>query len=221
MTRSGTESTLADDPSQASLSEAASTLIALSQTPLASPPIDDADKRFVSTFRGRSVHGLTVDLPEGYVGVVLRTTANQEGEGKKSEDKMGTEHGRNEERQVKMKLRAPRRRGRLTSSAAPRKGTVVTISDDDNDKAISNNESCSFLEENHDVDMVDSPLPIPEHDDQPLRLLSPTERFNSFTLWQADRMVDKSNDEYWRTLTEWIGLAHEVSNTPSFLSHSQ
>jgi len=222
MTRSATESTLAGEPSQASLSEAASTLTALSQTRLASPPIDDAEKRFVSTFRGRSVHGLTVDLPEGYVGVVLRTTANQEGEVKKSEDKTGTEHSRNEERQVGMKLRAPRRRGRLTSSAVPRKGTVLTISDDNNDKALSTDESCSFLEENHGVDMVDSPLPIPEHDNtQPIRVLSPTERFNSFTLWQADRMVDKSHDEYWRTLTEWIGLAHEVSDSLFFLSHAQ
>ncbi len=219
MTRAATESTLVNESSQASLNEAASTLTVSPQTiqtQLASPPIDDVDKRFVSTFRGRSIHGLTVDLPEGYVGVVLRTTANQEveGEGKKSEDKTSTEHGRNEEREVGMKLREPRRRGRLTSSAAPRKGAVVTISDDDNDNAPSNKESHSFLEKTHDVDMVDSPLPIPEHDDQPIRLLLPTERFNSFTLWQADRMVDKSNDEYWRTLTEWIGLAHEVSNSP-------
>ena len=28
--------------------------------------------RFVAAFRGRTVHGVTVDLPEGYSGIVLR-----------------------------------------------------------------------------------------------------------------------------------------------------
>ena len=44
----------------------------------------------------------------------------------------------------------------------------------------------------------------------PCRVLIPSARFDSFTLWQTDRMVDKTSDEYWRTLNEWIGLAHEV-----------
>lgn len=36
----------------------------------------DSAKRFVSSFRGRTVHGVEVALPDGYVGIVLRGDAH-------------------------------------------------------------------------------------------------------------------------------------------------
>jgi ribonuclease H2 subunit C len=36
----------------------------------------DSAKRFVSSFRGRTVHGVEVALPNGYVGIVLRGDAH-------------------------------------------------------------------------------------------------------------------------------------------------
>ena len=98
--------------------------------------------------------------------------------------------------------RGKRRRGRLRSSAAPRKGTVVTILDDDDPVQ----DSAALPNDGNDIEMAE-PLSMLNG---PKRILVPTSRFDSFTLWQADRMVNKSNDGYWRTLTEWIGLAHEV-----------
>ncbi|KAF9077318.1 ribonuclease H2, subunit C [Rhodocollybia butyracea] len=39
----------------------------------------DSQPRFTSTFRGRTVHGLKVDLPEGYTGVVFRSDDEEPG----------------------------------------------------------------------------------------------------------------------------------------------
>ena len=39
----------------------------------------DSAKRFVSSFRGRAVHGVEVALPSGYVGTVLRGDAHGKG----------------------------------------------------------------------------------------------------------------------------------------------
>jgi len=38
--------------------------------------------RFVAAFRGRTVHGVTVDLPDGYSGIVLRAAGDGSGKGK-------------------------------------------------------------------------------------------------------------------------------------------
>jgi Ribonuclease H2 non-catalytic subunit (Ylr154p-like) len=38
--------------------------------------LSESAKRFVSSFRGRTVHGVEVTLPKGYVGIVLRGDAN-------------------------------------------------------------------------------------------------------------------------------------------------
>jgi hypothetical protein len=38
--------------------------------------LSESAKRFVSSFRGRTVHGVEVALPKGYVGLVLRGDAN-------------------------------------------------------------------------------------------------------------------------------------------------
>ena len=176
------------------------------------PPIEDLDKRFISTFRGRSIHGLTINLPDGYAGLVLKATSDRP-DGFDEKERVGTGRGRGDLQRTKgadvdveMESLGQRRRGRLRSSAAPRKGTVITISDDDNAP------QSSMRDEpyGNDVEMA-GPLSTLNELDCPLRVLVPTARFDSFTLWQADRLVNNSNDEYWRTLTEWIGLAHEVS----------
>ena len=38
--------------------------------------LSESAKRFISSFRGRTVHGVEVALPKGYVGIVLRGDAN-------------------------------------------------------------------------------------------------------------------------------------------------
>jgi len=38
--------------------------------------LSESAKRFISSFRGRTVHGVEVTLPKGYVGIVLRGDTN-------------------------------------------------------------------------------------------------------------------------------------------------
>ena len=102
--------------------------------------LKDVDKRFISSFRGRAIHGLTVDVPTGYTGLLLH------------DDPQST-----------------------------------TTQDDSID---------------NDFDM---------DQETPLRKLIPQSTFSSITLWHSDRAVDETRDEYYRTLTEWMSLSHEVS----------
>ncbi|KAG6879054.1 hypothetical protein C0992_005543 [Termitomyces sp. T32_za158] len=52
-------------------------------------PVTDATTRFISSFRGRTIQGLKVAIPEGYVGVVLRgkDASNRDKKGKGPERK--------------------------------------------------------------------------------------------------------------------------------------
>ena len=215
LTRTTTETTLVAEASQTTLDQSTSLASSSSQSQFGVPPIDDIDKRFVSAFRGRTIHGLTLDLPDGYTGVVLKVGKDLVNEGAnalkegRSRDNIGDLEV---EMEMEMEMRRPRRKGRLTSSAAPRKGSVITIPDDGEPTQKANSSDVIDLSELSDTpkdDPMDMVSSISASDD-PCRVLIPSARFDSFTLWQTDRMVDKTSDEYWRTLNEWIGLAHEV-----------
>ncbi|KAF5316238.1 hypothetical protein D9619_006781 [Psilocybe cf. subviscida] len=167
------------------------------------PPLvlEDADRRFVSTFRGRTIHGLTVDLPEGYGGLLLKSTGKENMEGQ-SDDTKTKQAWSKAKPAAKAKAKAveeapAKPRGRVTrSAAAPKQTAPIEIDDTAED------------EEMADA-VVDASASDPSQD-QPVRELIPTAQFPSFTLWHADRPVDKGRDEYTRTLTEWISLAHEI-----------
>jgi hypothetical protein len=74
-TQIDTEGTAMDvEPTPSNLAKDASLPSVLPITPKAS----SLKERFVAAFRGRTVHGATVELPPGYAGIVLRG----EGEGK-------------------------------------------------------------------------------------------------------------------------------------------
>ena len=123
-----------------------STLLVSSET----SNLKDTDKRFISSFRGRTIHGLNVDVPTGYTGLLLHADDDDP---------------------------SPQCRRVLN-----------TPYDDDND---------------FDMDQ-ETPL---------LRKLIPQSTFSSITLWHSDRAVDETRDDYYRTLTEWMTLSHEVSKT--------
>ena len=112
--------------------------------------LKDADRRFISSFRGRTIHGLNMDVPTGYSGLLLQCD---------DDDPQPTTVDRH----------------------------VLNASDDSID---------------NDFDM---------DEELPLRKLIPQSTFSSITLWHADRAVDETRDDYYRTLTEWIALSHEVS----------
>ena len=122
--------------------------------------LKDADTRFISSFRGRTIHGLTVDVPTGYTGLLLL-------------------HGD-------------------PQPTVSRVDRALNVPDDDS------------VDSDHDLEMGE---------ETPLRKLLPQSTFSSITLWHADRAVDETRDEYYRTLTEWMALSHEVSKHVMVISN--
>lgn len=53
---------------------------AVEDNPSTSDKVDDL-RHYVASFRGREMHGTTVDLPEGYAGIVLRAPGDAKGKG--------------------------------------------------------------------------------------------------------------------------------------------
>ncbi|KAF8815427.1 hypothetical protein BYT27DRAFT_7079971 [Phlegmacium glaucopus] len=126
--------------------------------------LKDIDKRLISSFRGRTIHGLTVDLPTGYTGLLLQ-----------GDQPTATDH--------------PNPCTEPATAEGSSKDLEI-INDDD------------------DTNSPDYDLEVDEG--IPLRKLIPQSTFSSITLWHADRAVDETRDEYYRTLTEWMALSHEV-----------
>ena len=233
---------------------------------ISSSNLKDIDKRFISSFRGRTIHGLTVDLPTGYTGLLLHSDDPQldatqidghetrgvlkvevesgfEREDKyedkvdakgsrrttrsKSKGVAGSENGRGKAKE--MKKAAPR--GRLARTAAPKRVVgpeVITIDTEDQEMTLdptpSTTEPVTSTEipdrpsQDSKLTIEDMNAPDESVDDDlevdkgiPLHKLIPQSTFSSITLWHADRAVDESRDEYYRTLTEWMALSHEVS----------
>lgn len=221
--------------------------------PSSSSVLKDIDKRFTSSFRGRTIHGLTVDLPIGYTGLVLQgdpqPTATApglnaevksgffEGEDEREEEEevnSGTKGGRRTRSKGKGKVKEPTKKtaapkGRLARTAAPKRTAepeVITVDDQDQEMAepkapttepplpaaaaaaeMTDCHSQNLELTNDDTDCLDNDL----DEGMPLRKLIPQCTFSSITLWHADRAVDETRDEYYRTLTEWMALNHEVS----------
>ncbi|KAF8957147.1 ribonuclease H2, subunit C [Flammula alnicola] len=198
-----------------------STLVVESQTALSSestqvstpPLLEDADRRFVSTFRGRSIHGLTIDLPAGYGGLILQTEGDDKPKGGGEEDakaKIGKPKAKAGKGKEKEKAGA-KSRGRLTRSAALlSKPQVIAV---DDDEEMEDSTSAAAPDAGHDDVQGEDTHDAQIEDDYPVRRLIPKAQFSSFTLWHADRPVDKGRDEYYRTLTEWVALAHEIHRT--------
>ena len=234
-----TESTLIESQStliesQPTLSTSTSTTLASSSsmsltqhptTATATPTLlEDADKRFISTFRGRTIHGLTIDLPPGYGGLVLRREGNDavpgtgdadaadiKGKGRPKSGKnssAGTKGKGKEEEQQKQSKKAPPRRGRLTRSATISKPEVIAVDEEPTQEDVDEGEDDTM------ADTIPTPDGVADEEvpnEYPVRRLIPHAQFSSFTLWHQDRPVDKGRDEYCRALTEWIALSHEAN----------
>ena len=240
---SRTESTIIESQSaiiqsQPTLSTSTSTTFASSSstslsphptTATATPPtlLEDADKRFISTFRGRTIHGLTIDLPPGYGGLVLRREGNDvvpgtgdadvadiKGKGRPKSGKnslAGTKGKGKEQEQEKQNKKAPPRRGRLTRSATISKPEVIAVGEEPAQEDVDEDDKMADTIPTPD-DVADEEVP----NEYPVRRLIPHAQFSSLTLWHQDRPVDKGRDEYCRTLIEWIALSREVNLLVSF-----
>ena len=127
------------------------------------------------------MRGTKVDLPDGYMGIVLRVPEDKKGKGGASAVKVQEEE---ERPKAKAKGRATRRSKRVQE--------VIEVQDEDD--AMDGGES--------------GEVGVPEG---PVRVLQPVSTFPSFMLWHPDNPVDEGRDEYMRSLKEWTRLAAEVS----------
>jgi len=162
-----------------------------------------APRRYISTFRGRTIHGLDIDLPEGYAGLVLRT----EGQGISHNSVGSSRDGRH------------RDYPKTTVKRVTRRSKTTVTRDEDGEVELEMSEKvvqrveCMDLTEDVEQD-ADGYVPT--------RVLIPTAQFSLFRLWNADIPVNEGTDEYSRSLTEWIRLSHHVCPSPclSLLTNS-
>ncbi|EJD48192.1 hypothetical protein AURDEDRAFT_151023 [Auricularia subglabra TFB-10046 SS5] len=137
---------------------------------------------YTATFRGRTVEGTRVALPEGYGGLVLQ-----------SDSPLTAHTTRRPPSPKKPKVPASSRQGRRTRSS-----TVP----DENEPA----EADMDVDEPTDPDLLLATSP----DTSASRSLVPTGKFDSFLVWGADFAVDEVSDEYIRALNDWTRLAAEI-----------
>ncbi|KAH9851841.1 ribonuclease H2, subunit C [Lenzites betulinus] len=135
---------------------------------------------YTSAFRGRSLHGLKVELPKGYVGVVLRAPDSLKAKGVELSK---AEEAHTSKTRAKAKSKGSGKRTRGSKRAE------------------------SPVQVDEDVDEVPAPG---DRDEGSVRVLNPTASFSSFMLWHPDIPVDEGRDGYLRSLTEWTRLAAEI-----------
>ena len=156
------------------------------------------NRRHISTFRGRIIHSLDIDLPEGYTGLVLRT----EGEGISNTSAAPSRDGRYGDN------------ARTTVKRVTRRSKAIVTRDEAGEVELEMSERVvqrvEFMDLTEDIERDTE-----EH--LPTRALIPTARFSSFRLWNADIPADDGADEYCRSLTEWITLARHVCPNPIFM----
>ncbi|OCH87537.1 hypothetical protein OBBRIDRAFT_837311 [Obba rivulosa] len=145
-------------------------------------------ERWISSFRGRSIQGLTVPLPEGYIGIVLRTPLDGASAGAANEVR-----AREREREkAKAKAQKESRRGTRRSARV----IELDLEDEDMDGA------------GHDTAIEGGAIGADL--EEPVRTLTATSTFSQFVLWNPDFPVDEGKDEYLRSLSEWTKLATEI-----------
>ena len=194
------------------LDESSSSVLVDTTTP---PAIESSEKRFVSAFRGRTIHGLDIPIPTGYGGLILQSDAPEPSSSTTPAAKSKGKEAAKEEpptaRTTRGKTRNQTKKaqsssGRLIGSSRPPQGVVYDVEEDDEAEKAKGNDG-----EDADVDMdTTEDVAAAARLDAPVKNLIPTAQFSEFRLWQPDRPVDKNKDEYFRTMQEWFSLAHEV-----------
>ncbi|GBE89516.1 hypothetical protein SCP_1601780 [Sparassis crispa] len=140
----------------------------------------NTSKRFVAAFRGRIMQGLTVELPQGYAGIVLRTPDD------------GKDKHAGASRDVELEREKARDKGKKAGKRSTRRSRATEV------------------DPGEDGDTGDFNMEAAWDHDAPSRVLEPTSSFSSFVLWHPDIPVDEGKDEYLRSLTDWTRLAAEI-----------
>ena len=138
-------------------------------------------ERLLAAFRGRTVHGLEVPVPDGFCGVVLKSDA--------STKLASTSTSQTKSVDTKSVKGRPTRRTRGKKASDEAKDSVAAVTTSTN---------------------MDDPETFQELDVAPQKSLTPSHTFSSVLFWSPDIAVDEGKDEYIRALDEWISLSSEV-----------
>ncbi|THU76466.1 hypothetical protein K435DRAFT_974418 [Dendrothele bispora CBS 962.96] len=195
--------------------------------------------RFKSTFRGRIIQGLAVDVPPGYTGVILHSTDNDDdtpvakakrqaaiatarmSEKVKAKKKAAALKGKTRKVEVRedeveevieeSQSGTEKRTTRRSTRSTTRSGVIdVDVIDDDDD------------EQGHGYGDDDSESWGAGNNDtftgsrenETTKTLEPTSTFSSFVLWHPDIPVDEGSDEYYGALNEWVAIAQALHRVP-------
>lgn len=169
-----------NDASSSSLNTTKQHAVDSGTLPLPSNSITNTQPRFVSAFRGRTVHGLKVELPEGHTGVVLR-----------SGDEVG---------------RTTKGSGKSNSKG---KGKANMSSQQEERRSTRRSARSRIADEEIEMDIDDDAEDENKGPESTLNL-APSSQFKSFVLWHPDIPVDTGKDEYMSSINEWIRIASVV-----------
>ncbi|TFK73725.1 hypothetical protein BDN72DRAFT_150526 [Pluteus cervinus] len=158
-------------------------------------PAANTSKRLRSTFRGRIVQGLNIDIPEGYVGVILKS----------GEEQKKSAHA-DDIRDLKRSQSARRGRAKATGRGTRRSTRSVPVDDVvdvDGDTVMDDDTPFG------DIEAADE-LGNTSLASVPMQQLQVVSQFSQLIVWHPDIPVDEHSDDYIRALKEWSFLASEI-----------
>ena len=203
--------------------------MAADTTPVVEEPLEtpstNKSTRTVSTFRGRIIQGLKVDLPKGYGGLVLQappahaTTSASSSKPSPAEPSKAASSSKSRPTVAQEGVvddddeyptaRSTRRRGRLARSAVSTK--VIDVEKEE--EAEKKKKAKAKEAETIDVDEEAATMDVDatgQDTSSAQRRLKPVAQFSSFTIWHPDNPIVEMQDEYYRSVHEWTALATAV-----------
>lgn len=194
------------------------------------PPIDTTRRVYESAFRGRSLHGTEVKVPDGYVGLTLRVDGFVAPPATLSNTNLVTSVTSTFKRKRVTGVVNPTGAqhkfarsltGRRAGLRRTRSQTLAEVEEEEQDE-----ESQTTLVGDMGDDMyalmaeeiveheqvVESSLQIDAAENLPLeRKVVPIGSFDSLIAWNPDVPIDVTQDEFIRAIDEWTRLANIVS----------
>ncbi|KAI0630816.1 ribonuclease H2, subunit C [Trametes polyzona] len=90
-------------------SDSSATVVDVDMQTTADASSNSSSRHFAAAFRGRLMHGLKVELPKGYAGIVLRTPGDHNGQAPASSSKAADEQTSKSRSRTKTNTRSSRR----------------------------------------------------------------------------------------------------------------
>lgn len=165
----------------------------------------DGDGMVCAAFRGRIVVGQPIRVPEGYTGLML-LRETKDGDTNDQGENGGAEGVQKDK--AKVKSSSERAKALKAKAAAKSKSRAAKRSKRYQEDEEEDEEGDAELAE--EIDPSDGREKAGLRKESHPQVLIAKGRFDEFTLWHPDGPVDKTRDEYIRSLNDWITLASEI-----------